>query len=109
MSWDVRQNWKLKMTIDLKSNSTLEMITEIVDQELGTYGQFVCNIDEGNNTWGDPSYFIEVCFDDLAQRVPAKVTVELRSKLRTELLRIGDGKFPYFSYNFESQLEKRPA
>ncbi len=91
------------MSVDLEIENAASLITRIVDEELEPYGQFVCDIYKGDNTQGDPSYFVEVCFQDQAQRVPAAVTVGLRSKLRTALLRLGDERFPYFKYLLDKQ------
>jgi hypothetical protein len=89
------------MSVDLEVEPSSKLIARIVDSKLEDYGQFVCDIFEGENMSGDPSYFIEVCFNNQAQRVPASITVELRSKLRTELLRAGDLRFPYLSYKMD--------
>jgi hypothetical protein len=89
--------------IDMEIEPALKLITELVDNKLRDYGQFVCDIYKGTSTAGDASYFVEICFTDQAQRVPAHVTVELRSELRSALLDAGDQHFPYLSYNMDQQ------
>jgi len=85
----------------MDSKTLNDFIIENVDKKLKQYGQFVCNIFEGENSHGDASLYIEICYKDEAVRVPAAVTLALRTLLRDELLAKNENRFPYLKYLFE--------
>lgn len=75
-----------------------DLICKIVDEKLEPFGQFACNLYEGEDNRGDESLFVEVCYAGDAIPVPAKISIELRSNLRDELLKVGETRFAYLRY-----------
>lgn len=85
----------------MKDKMLENLITKTVDDKLKPYGQFVCDVLEGENSQGHPSLFVEICYMNDAEKVPASVTLSLRTLLRDKLLHQGELRFPYLKYLIE--------
>jgi len=87
----------------VEAASLYEFVQKIVDDALEPHGHFLCNLYEGQNSQGEESLFVEVCYSGNARNVPAADSLKLRTKLRDELFAQGEKRFPYLSYLFEDE------
>ncbi|GLK70841.1 hypothetical protein KHC23_08745 [Ancylobacter dichloromethanicus] len=78
-------------------------IRDLIKQEMGRFDVEDVAVDVAPDHDGDPSLRITVTYGDRGEPVDTRVMSGLVSKLRDELWRLGEERFPYIQHHFRSE------
>jgi len=91
-----------KLAMGVEPDKIVKAVTDTVDCELEVYGQFVCEVFEGEDFQGGPALYVEICYLEGAKSVPPVVQNRLQGKLCDVLHNLGEVRFPHMDFLFGS-------